>query len=310
MRVLFWGTPRFAVPTLRALSEEGHDVVAVVTQPDRPAGRGREARPSDVKRAALEEGLAVLDPEHPRGNAFLAQIRELEPEVSVVVAYGHILRREVLDVPRRGSINVHASLLPELRGAAPIHWAIIRGEARTGVTVTRMVEAMDAGPILLQVEEPIGEEEPPSALAARLSEVGAQALVATLALMSAGQLVERDQDDTRATYAPKVDRADARVDWTRPAREVSNLIRGMDEVPGAWTVLEGRPVKLFRPLPEDAADGTAPGSVARADPREGLRIAAGQGYVRIQEVQPPGRRRMQAEEWIRGRGVKEGDRFE
>lgn len=310
MRVLFWGTPRFALPTLRALSEEGHDVVAVVTQPDRPAGRGREARPSDVKRAALEEGLPVLEPERPRGEAFLAQIQALEPEVSVVVAYGHILRREVLDVPGRGSINVHASLLPELRGAAPIHWAIIRGQPRTGVTVMRMVEAMDAGPILLQVEEPIGEQETASDLALRLSEVGAQALVAALALMSAGQLVEREQDEARATYAPKLNRADARVDWSRPAREVSNLIRGMEEIPGAWSTLEGRPVKLFRPLPEEGdAALPPPGSVTRADPREGLRVATGQGSLRIQEVQPQGRRRMRSEEWIRGRGVEEGDRF-
>jgi len=309
VRVLFWGTPRFAVPTLRALSEEGHDVVGVVTQPDRAAGRGREARPSEVKLAAVQEGLLVLEPEHPRGDAFLAQIRALEPEVSVVVAYGHILRREVLDVPIRGSINVHASLLPELRGAAPIHWAIIRGEARTGVTVMRMVEAMDAGPILLQVDEPIGEEETTSDLSVRLSEIGAQALVAALALLSAGQLVEREQDHERATFAPKVDRADARVDWTRPAHEVANLIRGMDEVPGAWTQLKGRPVKLFRPLPQGDGGGT-PGSVARADPKDGLFVAAGQGSLRIQEVQPPGRRRMQAEEWIRGRGVREGDRFE
>ena len=311
MRVLFWGTPHFAVPTLRALGEEGHDVVGVVTQPDRPAGRGLQPRSSDVKRAALEEGLVVLEPERPRGEPFLEAVRALAPEVSVVVAYGHILRREVLDVPVHGSINVHASLLPELRGAAPIHWAIIRGHERSGVSVMRMVEAMDAGPILLQVEEPIGEQETATELALRLSEVGAQALVEALALLSLGQLREREQDEARATHAPKVERATARVDWGQGARDVANLVRGMDEAPGAWTLLNGQEVKLFRALPQEAEDpGALPGSVLLADPQRGLVVATGAGAVSVREVQSPGRRRMEAVDWIRGRGVREGDRFQ
>lgn len=313
MRVLFWGTPAFAVPTLRALAEEGHDVVGVVTRPDRPAGRGRASRPSDVKRVAVGEGLSVLEPERPRGDAFLSAIRALEPEVSVVVAYGHILRRDVLDVPVHGSLNVHASLLPELRGAAPIPWAIARGYRRTGVTVMRMVEAMDAGPILLQVEEPIGAEDNASELAARLSALGAEALVEALALLSLGQLPEREQDDALATYAPKVDRAAAHVDWSRSAREVSDLVRAMDETPGAWTVHAGEPLKLFRPEPredEGVGSGQEPGRVLVADPWEGLLVASGTGAVGVGEVQPPGRRRMLATDWIHGRGVERGDRFE
>src|SRR5690606_83163 len=175
MRVVFWGTPDFAIPSLRALLGEGHDVVGVVTQPDRPAGRGRTVQAPPVKRVALEEGIPVLQPERARGDAFLAQLRALEPDISVVVAYGQILRREVLELPPLGSINVHASLLPELRGAAPINWAIIRGYRETGVTIMRMVERMDAGPILYQVRVPIAEDERAGDLWTRLSEVGAAA---------------------------------------------------------------------------------------------------------------------------------------
>jgi methionyl-tRNA formyltransferase len=308
--VLFWGTPAFAVPTLRALTEEGHEVLAVVTQPDRPAGRGLARRPSAVKEAALSEGIPVLDPERPRGDDFLARLRLLAPDVSVVVAYGHILRREVLDVPVHGSLNVHASLLPELRGAAPITWAIARGHARTGVTVMRMVEQMDAGPILLQVEELIGEQDTMSDLTPRLSAVGAQALVEALALLSIGQLQGHEQQHELATFAPKVDRAAARIDWNRSAREVSSHVRGMDEVPGAWSELAGASVKLFRPEPGGPlADGPWPGDVIEADPRSGLVVATGEGSVAFGEVQPPGKSRMPSEAWIRGRGVAPGARF-
>src|SRR5690606_30408622 len=190
MKILFWGTPEFAVPSLRALLGEGHDVVGVVTQPDRPAGRGRVLQAPPIKVVARDEGLLVLQPERARGPEFLERIAALEPELSVVVAYGQILRREVLDAPALGSINVHASLLPELRGAAPINWAIIRGHERTGITIMRMVEEMDAGPVLLQVAEPIGPDETAADLTARLSEVGAAALVEALMLLEAGELTE------------------------------------------------------------------------------------------------------------------------
>ncbi len=332
MNILFWGTPEFAVPSLLALGDEGFDVVGVVTQPDRPAGRGRRLRPSPVKEVALEQGYPVLTPVRPRGAEFLDEIRAFEPDLSVVVAYGHILKPEVLAVPRMGSINVHASLLPELRGAAPINWAIVRGYERTGITIIRMVEAMDAGPILHQVEEPILEGETASELTVRLSEVGAEALVEALALLAAGGVEEVEQDHAAATFAPKVDRASARIIWQRAAVEVANHIRGMDAVPGAWSELDGAPVKLFRPEalrpagvgagrpspggngddptlervhPEDAV----PGLVLTADPKQGLVVAAGEGAVRIGEVQPPGRRRMEAEAWVRGRGVEVGRRF-
>ena len=309
MRVLFWGTPDFALPSLRALTGEGHDVVGVVTRPDRPAGRGRELRASPVKQAALEEGLPVLEPEAPRGEEFEAAVRELDPEISVVVAYGHILKPRILEIPPRGSINVHASLLPRLRGAAPVNWAVIRGHETTGVTVMRMVEAMDAGPVIHQVEVPIEENERASDLYVRLSELGAEALVAALALMEAGAAEETEQDHDRATYAPKLDREDARIDWSLDAPAVADWIRGLDSVPGGWSPLEGENVKLFRPMPLPDPPGGEPGEILRADPREGLVVACGSGAVEIREVQPPGKRRMEAEAWIRGRGCKEGQRF-
>jgi methionyl-tRNA formyltransferase len=309
MKVLFWGTPDFALPALRALGDEGHDVVGVVTQPDRPAGRGRAVQASPVKQCAAEEGIPVLQPERARGEEFLAQMRELEPDISVVVAYGQILRPEVLQLPPLGSLNIHASLLPELRGAAPIPWAIVRGYEESGVTIMRMEAGLDSGPILLQVPEPIRVDETGSELALRLSEIGAEALIEALAMMETGELTEVDQDHERATYAPKLDRDTARVRWSLPAIVVARWIRALDAVPGGWTLHRGaQPTKLFQARVE-LHDGP-PGEVLDADPEVGVLVACGEHAVRIREVQPPGKRRMTAADWIRGRGVAVGDRFE
>ncbi len=309
MRVLFWGTSAFALPALRALSEEGHDVVGVVTQPDRPAGRGRQVSAPPVKHTALEEGLAVLQPERPRGEEFLEQMRALGPDISVVVAYGQILRPEVLTLPPHGSVNIHASLLPELRGAGPIPWAILRGYETTGVTIMRMDEGMDTGPILFQVPEPIRADESACELEMRLSEIGAEALIETLAMLENGKLEETPQDHSLATYAPKLSRDLARLDWSRPAVEVARWIRGLDDTPGAWSMLEGvGAVKLFRPRIEVRSG--APGEVLDIEQELGILIAAGEDAVRVREVQPTGKRRMSAAEWIRGRGISIGQRFE
>jgi methionyl-tRNA formyltransferase len=308
MRVLFWGTPEFALPAFRALGDEGHHLVGVVTQPDRPSGRGRQVQPSPVKRAAMEEGIPVLQPERPRGDDFLARLHHLEPEISVVVAYGQILKPEVLDLPPNGSVNIHASLLPELRGAAPIQWSIIRGFEETGVTIMRMEAGLDSGPMLLRVAEPIRADEVGTDLALRLSEIGAEAVVEALALMEAGASEEVPQDHDRATYAPKLDREIARVNWTLPAVEVGRWIRALDAVPGAWSPLNGQqPAKLFQPRIEVHA-GT-PGEVLDVEAEVGVLVACGEHAVRIREVQPAGKRRMSATEWIRGRGVQVGDRF-
>src|ERR1043166_5941864 len=235
MRVLFWGTPEFATSALRALIGEGFDVVGVVTQPDRPVGRSRSrAEPSPVKRVAIEENIAVLQPEKPRGDDFVAQLSALALDISVVVAYGHILPRAVIDLPPQGTINIHASLLPALRGAAPIQAAIRDGFVETGVTIMRMVPALDAGPSILQVRTPIPDDETYGELQLRLAEMGALALVEALALLELGRAVEQPQDEARATYAPKVDRTMTRVDWSANARTVSQIIRAYDPRPGAF----------------------------------------------------------------------------
>lgn len=307
MRVLFWGTPEFALPTLRALTGEGHDVVGVVTQPDRPSGRGREVTMSAVKGWAASEGLPVFQPERARGPEVLERVRAFEADISVVVAYGQILPLEVLQAPELGSLNVHGSLLPELRGAAPVQWAIIRGFEETGVTIMQMEEGLDSGPMLHAVPEPIRADEAASDLALRLSELGAEALIEALAIMEAGGGPPRPQDHERATYAPKIDRETSHLDWTLPAVEVSRWIRGLDSVPGAWNDLDGRPVKLFAPRVE--VQRGEPGVVLEADPEVGVLIAAGEDAVRVREVQPAGKRRMGAGEWVRGRGVRVGDRL-
>jgi methionyl-tRNA formyltransferase len=310
MRVVFWGTPDFAVPSLRALLGEGHDVVGVVTQPDRPAGRGRGLRPSAVKIVAEDEMLPVLQPERARGETFMAELHALQPEISVVVAYGQILRREVLDAPAQGSINIHASLLPELRGAAPINWAIRLGHRQTGITIMRMVEQMDAGPILRQVTEPIGADETATDLWTRLSEIGAEALIETLALLEIGELTETPQDETKATFAPRLTRETTHIDWTHHAVSVERHIRSLDAVPGAWTRHGNDELKLFRPLPEPGLEHDAvPGTVIRVDGGDeagGMRVACGGGAVLVREVKPAGRRRMTTAEWVRGRGIDAG----
>jgi methionyl-tRNA formyltransferase len=262
-----------------------------------------------VKEVALALGIPVLTPDKPRGDDFMARIGALAPDLSVVVAYGHILRQEVLDAPALASINVHASLLPELRGAAPINWAIARGHLETGVTVMRMVQAMDAGPVIHAIREPILPEETASELTVRLSELGAEALVEALAMMAAGRSVEVAQDDNAATFAPKLDRAVARVAWRRPAQELACHVRAMDAVPGAWTELDGMSVKLFRPLVVEAAPDAEPGTVVATDAARGLVVATGAGCLALGEVQPPGSRRMDVQDWIHGRGVQAGQRF-
>lgn len=307
MRVLFWGTPDFSLPSFRALLGEGHEVVGVVTQPDRPSGRGRKLRSTAVKRAALEERIPVLTPEKPRGKAFMDALGAFRPEISVVVAYGHILSPEVLELPEKGSINLHASLLPELRGAAPINWALARGYERTGITVMRMTEGMDEGPILIQREVPINEEDTVGTLASRLSEVGAEALLEALALLEVGALEPIEQDHSRATYAPKVDRETARIDWSRSARQVADHIRGMDPHPGAWTKLHGGALKVFQPRLAEAERDVAPGTVMAADPVDGFIVKAGEGAVVVGAVQPAGKRRMEASDWLRGGGPAVGD---
>lgn len=310
MRVLFWGTPHFAAPPLRALLGEGFDVAAVVTQPDKPVGRSRsKVEPPPIKEIALEEGLDVLQPERPRGDeTFAARLREIAPDLSVVVAYGHILPQELIDLPRRGTLNIHASLLPALRGAAPVQAAIREGFAETGVTIMRMVPKLDAGPVLHQLRTPIADDETGGELALRLSELGALALIETLAAVELGAITERPQDDTLATYASKIDRETTRIHWERPAVEVARLIRAYDPRPGARATHRDTDVKLFGARSMASLRAQAPGTVTVID-GNGMAVACGDGAVQVTVVQPSGKRRLAPAEWANGRGIAVGERL-
>jgi methionyl-tRNA formyltransferase len=306
VRVLFFGTPEFAVPSLRALVGEGFEVLAAVTRPDRPTGRHRSTlEASAVKRAAEAEGIPVFQPERPSLPGFIDEVRELAPDVSVVVAYGHILPAALLDVPPNGSINVHASLLPRLRGAAPIQRAILEGLTETGVTIMRMDEGMDTGPVLHQVPTPIEPDETGGELATRLSELGALALVEALTLLDESGLEPRPQDERLATWAPKLTREEERLSFTAGAEHVARRIRAFDPSPGAWCAINGRALKLFGGRAVEAAG--PPGEVLEAG--ESLRIACGAGAVEVAEVQPEGRSRMSVRAFVNGRGISKGDRL-
>ena len=310
MRVLFWGTPEFATASLRALLGEGFDVVAVATQPDKPVGRSRSSlRASPVKQVAITEGIPVLQPDKPKGEEFIAQLRALAPDVSVVVAYGHILPRAVIDLPRIGTLNIHASLLPALRGAAPIQAAIREGLGETGVTIMQMVPALDAGPIVHQVRTPIVEDETAGELALRLSELGAAALIEALALIELGLAKPRPQDDAAATYAAKLTRETARIDWMASAHDVGRHIRAYDPRPGAWGRVRGVEVKLFGARIAPRGTTHEAGEILSVDD-VGMLVACGAGAVRVTVVQPAGKRRLRPADWPNGRGVAVGDRFD
>jgi methionyl-tRNA formyltransferase len=310
VRVLFWGTPHFAAPPLRALLGEGFDVAAVVTQPDKPVGRSRsKLEPPPIKQIALEEGLPVLQPGNPRGDAaFAARLRQIAPDLSIVVAYGHILPKELIDLPRRGTFNIHASLLPTLRGAAPVQAAIRDGLAETGVTIMRMVPKLDAGPLLHQLRTPIADDETGGELALRLSELGALALIEALAAIELGAVSERAQDDTAATYAPKIDRDTTRIDWRRPAVEVARVIRAYDPKPGALATHRGADVKLFGARAM-ASLGTAEAGTVTVIDGNGMAVACGDGSAQVTVVQPSGKRRLTPAEWANGRGIAVGERL-
>lgn len=310
MRVIFWGTPEFATAPLRALIGEGFDVVGVVTQPDKPVGRSRsKLQPSAVKRVALEEGIVVLQPEKPRGEAFIAEVAALSADVSVVVAYGHILPKVVIDLPRLGTLNIHASLLPALRGAAPIQAAIRDGLSETGVTIMQMVPALDAGPILHTARTPILEDETSLELSLRLSELGANALIEALALVELGLAKPEPQDESKATYAPKLTRESARVNWAETAYDVSRHIRAYDPKPGAWSVVNGGEVKLLGARLAPRGTSHSAGDVLAVD-SAGLLVACGAGAVRIAAVQPAGKTRLTPVQWAHGRGIAVGDKFD
>jgi methionyl-tRNA formyltransferase len=298
MRVAFFGTPAFAVPSLEALLRERFDVPLVVTQPDRPQGRSRSTLvPPAVKVAAEKAGLDVVQPDRPAGDVFRRTLEHARPDIGVVVAYGHILKPEILGIPRLGMINVHASLLPKYRGAAPIQWAMLDGETETGVSIMQMEAGLDSGPVLHTARTPITDEDNAAELTARLAEVGAQALIEALTLISVGTGRPRVQDHAAATLAPKIGRDLARIDWSLPAAVVARKIRAFDPEPGAWGTLDGQPFKFFRAR---ASEGSGAPGEAIIGARE-FRIACGAGAVEVSEVQPAGKPRMPASAWLAGR---------
>jgi len=308
--IIFMGTPEYAVPSLAKLVELGYVVRAVVTQPDRPKGRGRKPVFPPVKAAAQRFGLPILQPEKAWDRNFCRTIQDLAPDLLVVVAFGQVLKKIILDIPRWGGLNIHASLLPRYRGAAPIQWAVINDESETGLTAMHMDEGLDTGPILFQEAVRIGPNETAGELHDRLSLLSGEVLTATLEGLIAHELRETAQNPSLATYAPKIDRGMSRVAWSRSARSISALIRGLDPWPGAATLVRGKEIKLFSARIE-APDGPGisgrpiPGRVAGRS-AEGLWVETGEGTIRIRELQAPGRRRLPASEFLRGFPIDEG----
>jgi methionyl-tRNA formyltransferase len=306
--VAFFGTPAFAVPSLAALARSAHEVVAVVTQPDRPRGRGQKTMSSPVAAHAEQAGIAVFRPEGIKTDAFLSAFAALEVDLAVVAAYGRILPATLLAIPRLGFINVHASLLPRWRGAAPIHRAVMSGDTETGITIMRVVPALDAGPMLAKVTLPIGADETSAELEPRLAAAGARLLVEIVDRLAAGPVPEEAQDERLVTYAARIERREGLCDWNRPAVEVHNHIRGLQPWPLVSVFLHGRRVLLVRSqvASPDIPNSATPGTVVRAD-AAGLVVAANPGSVRLLSVQPEGRAPMRVSDFLNGHRVAIGD---
>jgi methionyl-tRNA formyltransferase len=305
-KLIFMGTPDFAVPTLQALIDAGHHILAAVTQPDKPKGRGRRTEAPPVKKLAQAHGIEVLQPEKTSDDLFCDIIRKMEPDLAIVVAFGQILKKKLLIIPKWGVINIHASLLPKLRGAAPIQWAILNEESMTGLTIMQMDEGMDTGPVLYQEETAILENETAGQLHDRLALMAGESMVRFLAHMAKNRIIRKPQDHGDASYAPKIERALSLIDWSGDARKVAALIRGLDPRPGAYTLLHGKEVKLFSPVVmEEETTRLLPGRVSGYK-RDLLVVETGRGRVGIRELQYPGKKRLFAEEFLRGFPVPEG----
>jgi methionyl-tRNA formyltransferase len=300
MRLLFMGTPAFALPSLRGLLASDHQLLAVVTQPDRPRGRGRAPAPSPVKQVAQDAGLLVLQPA--RIGHILQRIRELGPECLVVAAYGQILPPQLLRLPEHGCINVHASLLPKYRGAAPINWAIINGEDQTGVSIMLMDEGVDSGAILAQAAIPIEPQDTAGSLHDKLARLGGELLLATLTQVEEGRLAPRPQDEQKASYAPRLCKQDGLIDWHQAAEVIERRVRGLNPWPGAYSYLEGKRIKLVEAqasrLPSD--EPARPGQIIGTHPHRGITIATGEGILVLKRLQPESRPVMGAAQYLVG----------
>ncbi|MFY9724194.1 MAG: methionyl-tRNA formyltransferase [Bryobacteraceae bacterium] len=304
MRLAFLGTPAFAVPTLERLVARGHQVLAAVTQPDRPKGRSQALAPPPVKEAALRLGIPVYQPERVKRPEAVEYLRGLAPEAMVVVGYGQIIPQSILDIPPLGILNVHASLLPKYRGAGPIQWSIINGETTTGVTVMRIDAGLDTGPMLLKTETALGADETAPELGRRLSAMGADLLAEALDALAAGRIVPQPQDNTQATYAPMLKKEDGRIDWSRSAPAIHNQVRGMQPWPGAYSSFRGAALHVWRARTTEAGGGHPPGALIRIKP---LVAACGAGAIELIEVQMEGRKRMLAADFANGQRLVENE---
>ena len=305
MRIVFMGTPDFAVPSLEALLKSEHQVVGVVTQPDRPKGRGQEVVFSPVKAVCQREGIPVLQPLKMKDPTFLDALRQWKPDVIAVTAYGRILPPAILTLPPRGCINVHGSLLPKYRGAGPIQWAVIRGEQQTGITTMFMAEGMDTGDMLLQETVEIRADDTAGTLAPRLAEVGGRLLVETLRRLEAGTLTPQPQDDAQATMAPLLKKEDGVVDWTLPAAEIANRVRGLSPWPGAYTYVNGERWVLWHVAVGEEVSGAAPGTVTKVS-KDRVEVATGEGTIQLIDIQPSNSRRMTMAQYLAGHRLAEG----
>ena len=305
MRIVFMGTPDFAVPSLQALIDAGHDVCAVYTQPDKPQGRKQILTAPPVKTLALEHDIPVFQPNTLKNEDEQARLRELAPEVIIVVAYGKLLPKAVLDIPPHGCINVHGSLLPRWRGAAPIQWAVIAGDEMAGVTTMQMAEGLDTGDMLLTYETKVGEKETAGELFDRLAQSGAELLTETLVKLN--DITPRPQDDAQSCYAHMLDKQMAVIDWSKSAHEIDCLIRGLNPWPIALTTLSGERLKVF--AAEKAAGNGEPGTVLEADPKKGLTVACGEGALKLIEIQLVGGKRMKATDFLRGHAIEVGTKL-
>lgn len=305
MRIVFMGTPDFAVPSLQALIDAGHEVCAVYTQPDKPQGRKQILTAPPVKTLALEHDIPVFQPNTLKNEDEQARLRELAPEVIIVVAYGKLLPKAVLDIPPHGCINVHGSLLPRWRGAAPIQWAVIAGDEMAGVTTMQMAEGLDTGDMLLTYETKVGEKETAGELFDRLAQSGAELLTQTLVKLD--EITPRPQDDAQSCYAHMLDKQMAVIDWSKSAHEIDCLIRGLNPWPIALTTLSGERLKVF--AAEKAAGNGEPGTVLEADPKKGLTVACGEGALKLIEIQLVGGKRMKATDFLRGHVIEVGTKL-
>ena len=305
--VLFMGTPEFAVPSLKILLQHDYSVAAVTTQPDRPKGRGKHLAQPPVKIFAEAHQLPVFQPERVRAPEFLEQFKKLAPDLVVVAAFGQILPQAILEQPRLGCINVHPSLLPKYRGAAPLNWTIIRGETETGVTIMQMDEGMDSGDILLQEETAIGTRETVGDLHDRLAQMGAQMLIRAIEMIEAGTLVGIPQDSAAATFAPRLKKEDGMIRWEADVHDIIRLIRGLSPSPGAYTFLNGRTLKIFQAVGVDEQATASPGAIRNNETE--LLVAAGNGSVSLLEVQQEGKKRISVQDFLRGCRLRTGDRL-